>query len=171
MMSSRRALLVLIIAQVGMVALASATDDQAEVVPEDWRQHPALAEPDGRSGRGGKMVVANIRDPRVLAELSRRFLQTTALGFTADGKLTGVGDFERRQEYLLRLLDHYYFSDNTRLVGKTPAQVERIFGPGGDRLAAETQASASMSWPAGRDTFIVYFEKGIAKGAFYAMGY
>src|SRR5436190_19732934 len=80
---------------------------------ESWKKHPALAEPDGKSHRGHQMVAADIKDPRVLKELSRRFREAKALRFVEkNGKQVVVGaeDFEKRQEYLLRLLDYYWFS-------------------------------------------------------------
>src|SRR5438874_1807050 len=79
---------------------------------DDWKNHPALAEPDGQSHRGDTTVAADIDDPRVLAELVRRFRQTEPLRLASRGGRTvvrGAGDFEKRQEYLLRLLDYYWF--------------------------------------------------------------
>ncbi|MCZ7647193.1 MAG: hypothetical protein M5U26_18380 [Planctomycetota bacterium] len=131
-----------------------------------WKKHPALAEPDGGSGRGGKMVAADIKDPRILKELSRRFRATRPMRIEEkDGKTRVVGaeDFERRQEYLLRLLDYYWFSQE-RLKGMTRAEVEEIFGPLGGN-------GASASIHAGRDTFYIAFEDGRVSHAFYAMGY
>src|SRR5262245_4173664 len=75
---------------------------------DDWRQHPALMEPDGVSHRGDKMIADDVRDPRIIAELSRRFRATQAMRF-ANQQWTGTDGFERRQEYLLRLLDFYHF--------------------------------------------------------------
>jgi hypothetical protein len=77
--------------------------------------------------------------------------------------VVGAGDFERRQEYLLRLLDHYWFSA-PRLAGMSRAEVAGIFGPlGGDLGRAVVSA--------GRDTFCLRFEGGRVSGAFYVMGY
>ena len=131
-----------------------------------WKNHPALAEPDGRSHRGDKTVAADISDPRVLAELIRRFHRTKALSLVEqDGKtvVRGAQDFEKRQEYLLRLLDYYWFS-KPRLLGMTWAEVDHVFGPLGP--AAER---AYIS--AGRDTLCLWFKNGRVSGAFYAMGY
>jgi hypothetical protein len=132
----------------------------------DWRLHPALAEPDGRSHRGDRMAAANVDDPRVLAELSRRFRATEPLRLTRRGQdptIRGAGDFERRQEYFLRLLDHYWFSKQ-RLVGMDRRAVVRIFGPLGDR-PDRGQVSA------GRDTLYLSFANGRVTGGFYSMGY
>jgi hypothetical protein len=120
---------------------------------DSWRRHPALSEPDGKSHRFDR-TLPKIDDPRILTELSRRFRDT------------GTDDFERRQEYLLRLLDYYYFDDPNRLVGKAPMEVERIFGPGERGVIPDT-----LEWSGGRDTFVVYFKKGRATGAWYAVGY
>jgi hypothetical protein len=132
----------------------------------DWRNHPALAEPDGQSHRGGKMVAADITDPRVLKELSRRYRELKPLRIVErDGKtiVLGAEDFEKRQEYLLRLLDYYWFSKQ-RLVGMTRTEVEAIFGPLGNDAG---QAHVA----AGRDTLCLWFQGGRVTGAFYAMGY
>jgi hypothetical protein len=146
--------------------LAAVTAQADRVTDEGWRQHPALAEPDGESHRGDKMIAADIKDPRVLKELSRRFRAAKQLRLIEkDGRVTvsGAEDFERRQEYLLRLLDHYWFSKQ-RLVGMTRADVEQVFGP----LGADPER-ASIS--AGRGTFCVYFKGGRVSGAYYCMGY
>ena len=130
-----------------------------EATDDRLLRHPALAEPDGVSHRGDRMVAANISDARIVAELSRRFRATRPT-------LAGQGEFERRQEYLLRLLDYYYFSGH-RLTGKTRAEVEQIFGAG-------TPASGipqALEWSGGRDTFVVYLRGDRVTGCFYAMGY
>jgi hypothetical protein len=117
------------------------------------------------------MVAADIDDARVLRELSRRFQGTQPMRREKHGQewvIAGWEDFERRQEYFLRLLDYYHFSKD-RLTGKTREEVERIFGPG-TRVNPAEHPSA-LKWNAGRDTFIVYFDKDRATGAFYAMGY
>ena len=132
-------------------------------VNDKWKNHPALVEPDGRSHRGDKMVAADVEDPRVLAELSRRFRQTEPLQPTPQGRIKGAEDFERRQEYFLRLLDYYWFS-KPRLVGMTQAEVEMIFGP----LGGDTE-QAGIS--AGRDVLYLWFKNGRVRDAFYAMGY
>ncbi|MEQ8787507.1 MAG: hypothetical protein RIC55_14480 [Pirellulaceae bacterium] len=119
---------------------------------DSWKKHPALAEPDGRSHRGDKMVAAEIEDPRVLKELSRRFRATRK----------GFEDFELRQEYLLRLLDYYYFSKR-RIVGMKRTEVEEIFGPLG---GGPDRAFVS----GGRDRFVLWFKDGRVSGAYYAMG-
>jgi hypothetical protein len=77
--------------------------------------------------------------------------------------LVGEEDFEKRQEYFLRLLDYYWFS-KPRLVGMTRAEVEQVFG----RLGADSER-AFIS--AGRDTLCLWFKDGRVSGAFYAMGY
>lgn len=129
---------------------------------DSWKNHPALAEPDGTSHRGDKMVAADIKDERVLDELSRRYKATKRFRINPDG-ISGADDFERRQEYLLRLLDHYWFSKE-RLVGMTRAQVENIFGPlGGDPARAYISA--------GRDIMCLRFHEGRLVGACYVMGY
>jgi hypothetical protein len=129
---------------------------------DSWKTHPALAEPDGKSHRGDQMVAADMKDQRVLDELSRRYKATQGLRVTPDG-ISGGEDFEKRQEYLLRLLDHYWFSDK-RLLGMTRAQVEKIFGPLGN-----DPARAYIS--GGRDTMCFWFHDGRLFGAFYAIGY
>jgi hypothetical protein len=129
---------------------------------ESWRNHPVLLEPDGYSHRGGKMVAPEIKDERILAELSRRYKATRPLRITNDG-MTGAEDFERRQEYLLRLLDYYWFSEK-RLVGMTRAEVERIFGP------VETELDRAYV-RGGRDALCLWFKEGRVTGAYYAMGY
>ena len=134
------------------------------VFDDHWLQHPALMEPDGISRRGGKMVADDVRDPRIIAELSRRFRATQAMGFV-NQQWTGTDDFERRQEYLLRLLDFYHFSAN-RLAGMSRAKVQEIFGAG-DRCPPGNR----LSWSAGRDVFVVWFRKGRVAGSYYVMGY
>lgn len=141
---------------------------------EAWRQHPALADPDDRSHRGGKMVAADIDDPRVLVELSRRFKAADAADRSEDtrGWLHKGRNFQLRQEYLLRLLDYYHFSQD-RLTGKTKTEVEAIFGPG-NRLkfgADPAEQDDMLAWQAGRDTFIVYLDGQRVTGTYYAMGY
>jgi hypothetical protein len=115
--------------------------------------HPALAVPDGESHRGGPWVGADIDDPRVLDELSRRYRTEK--------------DFERDQEYFLRLLDYYLFSRD-RLTGKTRVEIERIFGPPMD---PDEEDSNRCEWKGGRDYLVVDFKDGIAVGAFHIMGY
>jgi hypothetical protein len=64
------------------------------------------------------MVAAGIKDPRVLKELSRRFRAAKPLRLVEKGgrvTVRGADDFERRQEYLLRLLDHYWFVISSRM--------------------------------------------------------
>jgi hypothetical protein len=112
------------------------------------------------------MVAASIEDPRILAELSRRFRLTKPLQFVGHGNaaaLVGAEDFERRQEYLLRLLDYYWF-DQERLRGMTRREVEAIFGSLGSDLQR-----ASVS--GGRDTFTIWFQQGRVSGAYHTMGY
>jgi hypothetical protein len=133
---------------------------------DDWKKHPALAEPDGESHRGDKMIAAEIKDPRVLIELSRRFREAKPLRIVEkDGKevVVGAKDFEKRQEYLLRLLDYYWFSKQ-RLVGMTRVEVEQIFGP----LGADPERVFIF---AGRDTFCIRFKDRRVSEAFYSMGY
>ena len=132
--------------------------------PPDWRVHPALVEPDGQSHRGDKMVAAGVDDPRVLEELSRRFKSSE-------------NDFEKRQEYLLRLLDYYLWGKNpehsntdNRLLGMSIAQVEAVFGPGNPG-AQLTDRTDSLFWRGGRDLLVVYFEDGRISYAVYIMGY
>src|SRR5262245_708881 len=157
-----------------------------------WQNHPALAAPDGQSHRGDKMVAAEISDPRVLAELIRRFHQTKPVRLTeqdgktvvreaedsekrqkyflrSDGLVVGWrdrrtgGDFEKRQEYFLRLLDYYWFS-KPRLLGMTWAEVDHVFGPLGP---VAKRADISV----GRDTLCLWFKDGKCSGAYYAIGY
>jgi hypothetical protein len=112
------------------------------------------------------MVAAAIDDPRILLELSRRFRRTEPLRLVRQGGETtvaGAEDFEMRQEYLLRLLDYYWFS-KPRLVGMTREEVEGVFGPLGP-----VAGRASIS--AGRDTLCLWFKGGRVSDAFYAMGY
>ena len=164
MPASHRSLVLLI----GALFFLAAQKGIRQSAPLDnaWKNHPALAKPDGQSHRGGKMIAARISDPRILAELSKRFRQTEPLQLVANkGKVavSGGEDFERRQEYLLRLLDYYWFS-RPRLVGMTRAQVEEIFGP----LRPEAERAYITG---GRDTFYLWFKKGRVSDAFYAMGY
>ncbi|HEY7427975.1 MAG TPA: hypothetical protein VH682_27325 [Gemmataceae bacterium] len=136
------------------------------ILDGNWKNHPVLAEPDGQSHRGGKMVAADINDPRVLAELIRRFRQTTPLELVEQGDtidVRGAEDFEKRQEFFLRLLDYYWFS-KPRLIGMTWVEVDKIFGPLGP-----VAKGASIS--AGRDTLYLWFKEGRVHGAYYAMGY
>jgi len=137
----------------------------AKTAPE-WKKHPALAEPDGRSHRGDRPLAANIDDPRVLAEISRRFRKTAPLRFTRKRGVTGIEgerDFERRQEYFPRLLDHYWFSKQ-RLLGMSRPAVERIFGPlGNNPHRAEVRG--------GRDSLHLTCQRGRVTGAFHVTGY
>jgi hypothetical protein len=161
---SRFSLLLLLGVLAGGFALRPTQGSGPRPGPADdrWKNHPALAEPDGHSHRGDKMVAADIDDPRVLAELARRFKQTEPLRVTRAG-VRGDADFERRQEYLLRLLDHYWFA-KPRLLGMTWAEVDAVFGPLGPPAGR-----ASVS--AGRDTLYLWFAGGRVSGAYYAMGY
>jgi hypothetical protein len=112
------------------------------------------------------MVGADIDDQRVLAELSRRFRRTKPLELVSQrgqAAVRGAEDFESRQEYLLRLLDHYLFSKQ-RLVGMTRVEVEGIFGP-----LEPNRDQASLS--AGRDKLHLWFKEGRVSSAYYAMGY
>src|SRR5262249_25079388 len=133
---------------------------------EAWKNHPALAEPDGRSHRGDKMVASEINDPRILLELSRRYRQTQPLQLVQQGGKTivrGAEDFERRQEYFLRLLDYHWLS-KPRLIGMTWAEIEGIFGPLGPKAER-----ADIS--AGRDSLCLWFKEGRVINAYYAMGF
>ena len=114
--------------------------------------HPALAIPDGKSHRGGREIAADLEDPAVLAELGRRYRVEK--------------DFERRQEYFLRLLDHFLFSRD-RLSGMTRGQVEQVFGPG----TPESAAHHRWSWQGGRDRLLLDFHGDLVISAQYAMGY
>jgi hypothetical protein len=150
----------------GFSLLPAQTNIRPNTTEDSWKEHPALAEPDGQSHRGDRMVAADINDPRVLAELIRRFRQTKPLELVEQGDnidVRGTEDFEKRQEYLLRLLDYYWFS-KPRLIGMTWAEVDKIFGPLGPVAKA-----ASIS--AGRDTFYLWFKEGRVSDAYYAMGY
>jgi hypothetical protein len=112
------------------------------------------------------MVGASIDDQRVLMELSRRFRQTKPLQLVKRGdtcEVSGAEDFEKRQEYLLRLLDYYWFSKQ-RVLGMTRSEVEAVFGPLG---ANPDEAFVS----GGRDTFAIWFKKGRVSDAYYAIGY
>jgi len=137
----------------------------------DWRSHPALAEPDGKSHRNGRVLVGDkITDPRVLTELSRRFRATKELAFNKvgdDWELEGEEDFEIRQEYFLRLLDYYWFSKD-RLTGMTRDKIESIFGPGG---LDPGQKSGRLIWSAGRDELIADIENNRVVDAQYVMGF
>lgn len=165
MLSSRHSLLLYLGVLVGGFSLLPRHENDSRA-DNGWRGHPALAEPDGRSHRGDKMVAAEINDRRVLEELVPRFRQTEPLRLVNQNGETvvrGGGDFEKRQEYLLRLLDYFWFS-KPRLTGMTWAEVDRIFGPLGPMAE---QASVS----AGRDMFWIWFKDGRVSGAFYAIGY
>jgi hypothetical protein len=137
----------------GLLALAGcnlAGEDSSPLAsPSD---HPALAPPDGESRRGGPMVAADVADPQVLDELSRRYRTER--------------DFERKQEYFLRLLDHYLFSRD-RLTGMNRAEIERIFGPGTE----SEEKAGRLAWQGGRDSLLVDFKDGTAAGAAYIMGF
>jgi hypothetical protein len=168
MYSSRCSLLLFVGILIGAFSLLPAQKYvcRSGTTDDSWKNHPALAEPDGQSHRGDKMVAADINDPRVLAELSRRFRETKPLQLVEQGGKTivrGAEDFEKRQEYLLRLLDYYWFS-RPRIVGKTWAEVESIFGPLGPRTE-RAQISA------GRDTLYLSFKDGRVSDGYYAMGY
>ena len=129
--------------------MAGGNSSLATLVPD----HPALAVPDGESHRGGPMVGADIDDPRVLDELSRRYRTEK--------------DFERKQEYFLRLLDHYLFSRD-RLTGMTRVEIERIFGPPMD---SDEEVSNRREWKGGRDYLVVDFKDDIAVQVMHIMGY
>lgn len=151
-----------------MVAGLLLIEKHASVPPADesWKSHPALAIPDGRSHRGEPMLGADIKDPRVLVELSRRFRETDRFLLVKVGDewiFRGAEHFEKRQEYLLRLLDHYLFSKQ-RLTGMTRAEIESIFGP-----LYWTSDRASVS--AGRDTLTMSFVNDRVVDAIYSMGY
>jgi hypothetical protein len=122
---------------------------------DDWQSHPALSPPDGESHRGDKRLPP-IRDQRILDELSRRFRG-----------LQGEDDFEVRQEYFLRLLDHYLFEKN-RLVGMTRQEVESIFGLGTSFTGLQP---GRLMWDGGRDSLFVDVEKDRVTQAGYVMGY
>jgi hypothetical protein len=161
---ARRSLLLFLGVVVAAFAILPSQEKvQRHLLAEGWMHHPALAEPDGRSHRCDRMVAADIQDSRVLAELSSRFRQTEPMQLTPDGEIRGTRDFERRQEYLLRLLDYYWFG-KPRLIGMSRAEVEAIFGPVG-----EDAKRAKI--PAGRNTLHLWFKDGRVSGAFYAMGY
>jgi hypothetical protein len=164
MFSSRRSLVLFLGMLAGGLFVLLSQDSVCRNGPldQEWKNHPALAEPDGRSHRGGNMVASEINDRRILLELSRRFRQTQTLQLVQQGGKTitqGTEDFERRQEYLLRLLDYYWFSKQ-RLLGMTWAEVETVFGPLGPK-----GERAYVS--AGRDTLCLWFreESAVAGGA------
>lgn len=113
--------------------------------------HPALEVPDGESHRGGPMVAADIEDPAVVEELGRRYRSEK--------------DFERGQEYFLRLLDHFLFSKD-RLTGMTRKQVEDIFGPG-----MEADRPGRRRWGGGRDSLVIEFEEDRVVWACHIQGY
>lgn len=165
MFSARCSLLFFLAVVAGGFAVLPSQENgrRSRLVYDKWNSHPALAEPDGRSHRGDKMVAADIEDPPIVVELGRRFRQTNPLQFTPQGRIKGAEDFERREEYFLRLLDYYWFS-KPRLVGMTRAEVEMIFGP----LGGDTE-QAGIS--AGRDALYLWFKGGRVSDAFYAMGY
>ena len=130
---------------------------------DSWKNHPALAEPDGKSHRGDKMVAADIKDQRVLNELGRRYKATKRLRVNPDG-ISGAEDFEKRQEYLLRLLDHYWFSEQ-RIVGMTRARKSRQSLV---RLATMRSVLTSREVEI---RFAFGFMTVASSYAFYAMGY
>jgi hypothetical protein len=89
------------------------------------------------------------------------------------GKLyQNAKDFESRQEYFLRLLDYFWFSEH-RFIGMKRSEVEQIFGTGSPALTSANQRPqvTRLHWSGGRDTILVSFEGDIATGAFYAIGY
>lgn len=168
MLTARGSLLLFIGVVIGGLSLflSLENDRQSKPSEDDWKNHPVLAEPDGESHRGDKQLGADIHDPRILAELSRRFRATTPLRIVQEGARTtvrGADDLGRRQEYLLRLLDYYWFSKR-RLVGMARGEVEGIFGP----LAGEADRAEIRG---GRDLFLLWFKEGRVYGAYYAMGY
>jgi hypothetical protein len=163
MLCSRCSLfLLLAIVSAGFVAFRSQRNLGHYQLDEGWTNHAAIAEPDGLSHRGDKLVATDINDQRILNELSRRFRATNRLRINLQG-VAGAEDFEKRQEYLLRLLDYYWFSKQ-RLMGMTRSEVEGIFGPLG---TDPTRADIS----GGRDTFCLWFNEGRLISAFYSMGY
>jgi hypothetical protein len=118
---------------------SSQSDDQV------WKNHPALAPLDGKFQRTRKMVAADVKDRRVLEELSRLFRQT--------------GD----EEYFLRLLDYYYF-EKFRLLGMPRKKVAEIFGPLG--------SDPDRAWiSGGRDSLGLGFENGCVTSATYIIGF
>lgn len=115
---------------------------------ENWRNHPALDDSVWR-GRVGEMhVAADIQDPRIIAEISRRYR------------------LQRQEKYFERLVQHYW-NDNEqpRLLGMTRAEVENIFGP--------ISESGTHFWidGGGRDGLQVWFKEGRVTGAYHVMGY
>jgi hypothetical protein len=82
-------------------------------------------------------------------------------------ELQGGEDFEARQEYFLRLLDHYLFAED-RLTGMTRERVEAIFGPG---QPSPDGNPGRLVWNAGRDCLCIDVEDGRVRQAMYLMGY
>jgi hypothetical protein len=158
MATARVALAFFVKALIGSVCWAShqGAVSMSRTVDVSWRQHPALAKPDGQSGRGGRMVAADVDDPRFLAELSRQFRQAYA------------GNLETEQEYFLRLLDYYVFTKK-RLVGMTRAEVDAIFGP--LHVDAKDGSPDAGFINGGRDALQVGFVNGRVSGTNYSMGY
>ncbi len=166
MPSKRHGPAALLLVAAGLLICQHGLQGQDAKDDDSWKKHPALTEPDGKSHRGDKMVAEEIKDPRVLKELGRRFRETKALRVVEkNGKRIAEGseDFEKRQEYLLRLLDHFWFSKQ-RIVGMQRTEVEEIFGPLGNN-----PERAFVS--GGRDTFCVWLKDGRVSGAYYTMGY
>ncbi len=114
--------------------------------------HPALARPDGKSHRGDTMVGNTLTDPTALQELGRLYQKEKA--------------FEARQEYLLRLLDYYLFSQN-RLKGMKKHEVESVFGP----TQYEDKNPSRVSYSGGRDSLVIDYKDNIVSYAQYIMSY
>jgi len=77
--------------------------------------HPALLPPDGQSHRGDKLVGHTLKGSEDLLALGKLY---------QDAKRS-----ELRQEYFLRLLDYYWFSEQ-RLIGMKRSDIEKVFGAG-----------------------------------------
>jgi len=120
--------------------------------------NPALSPPDGISHRGDKMVGDNLTDLKDVAALGMLYREAKG--------------FEIRQEYFLRLLDHFWFSQQ-RFTGMKLAEIEQVFGPGKpDKYAGNQKPNVTcLEWSGGRDLIKVWFEGEKATGAAYIMGY
>ena len=89
------------------------------------------------------------------------------------GKLYQAAEgFEIRQEYFLRLLDYFWFSQQ-RVNGMKRVDIETVFGKGRPEPIRDNKnpTATRLGWSGGRDSILIWFENDKATGAFYVMGY
>ena len=119
-------------------------------------RHPALLPPDGQSHRGDRMIGDTLNKDEVL-KLGKLYQYATG--------------FEERQEYFLRLLDYFWFSER-RFIGMTRADIEKVFGSAQFNPAQDNNPKPSrLEWAGGRDRILITFNGDIAANAYYVTGF